>query len=222
MDMLVPNRACHPRVSYAAWHMGSIRNACQLLVEGGTPMAREDMVTRFSFGRVRRIYWLVLTATLLVALLLRAVTLWHSATSTLQVRACLWPDVPRLGQPAQLLVTPLNATDRTALQGPWAHAVVNRDMLDMPMVTHPVDVHGHAKDALAFSIPLTFEMAGKWWIHVSVQTPGRPPWQTQLQTTVLEAGALARDAKATTAGSFERACSAGVPLQTREAGGRGL
>jgi hypothetical protein len=185
-------------------------------------MAREDMVTRFSFGRVRRIYWLVLTATLLVALLLPAVALWHSASSTLQVRACLWPDVPRLGQPAQLLVTPLNATDRTALQGPWAHAVVNRDMLDMPMVTHPVDVHGHAKDTLAFSIPLTFEMAGKWWIHVSVQTPGRPPWQTQLQTTVLEAGALARDANATPAGSSATACSAGAALPTREAGGRGL
>jgi hypothetical protein len=30
-------------------------------------MAREEMVTRLSFGRVRRIYWLVLTATLLVA-----------------------------------------------------------------------------------------------------------------------------------------------------------
>ncbi len=61
-------------------------------------MARDDMGTRFSFGRVRRIYWLVLTATLLVALLLPVVALWHSASSTLQVRACLWPDVPRLGR----------------------------------------------------------------------------------------------------------------------------
>ncbi len=92
----------------------------------------------------------------------------------------------------------------------------------MPMVTQPVDVHGHAKDSLAFSIPLTFEMAGTWWIHVSVQTPGRPPWQTQLQTTVLEAGARPLDANAKTAGSSATACSAGATLQAREAGGRGL
>jgi hypothetical protein len=185
-------------------------------------MASEDMVTRLSFGRVRRMYWLVLTAALLVALLLPAVAFWHAASSTLQVRACLWPNVPRLGQPAQLLVTPLNASDRTALQGPWAHAVVNRDMLAMPMVTHPVDLHGHAKDALAFSIPLTFDMAGTWWIHVSVQTPGRPRWQTQLQATVLAAGALPLDANAKTAGSSVTACSAGAVPQVREAGGRSL
>jgi hypothetical protein len=185
-------------------------------------MAGEDMVIRLSFGRVHRIYWLVLTATLLVALLLPTVTLWHAASATLQVRACLWPAVPRLGQPTQLLVTPLNASDRTALQGPWAHAVVNRDMLDMPMETQPVDVHGHAKDTLAFSIPLTFEMAGKWWIHVSVQTPGRPPWQTQLQTTVFAAGALPLDANAKTAGSAATTCQSGAALQAREAGGRSL
>src|SRR5258708_37122604 len=100
MDMLVANRGCHPRVSYAAWHMGSIRNACQLLVEGGTPMAREDMVTRFSFGRVRRIYWLVLPAPLLLALLLPAVTLCASRTSAAAEPACLVTDVPDLGPPA--------------------------------------------------------------------------------------------------------------------------
>ena len=92
----------------------------------------------------------------------------------------------------------------------------------MPMVTHPVDVHGHAKDTLAFAIPLTFEMAGTWWIHVSVQTPGRPPWQTQLQTTVLEAGVLARDATAKTTGGAATACSAGAVLQAQEVGGRSL
>ena len=183
-------------------------------------MIGDDTVTRLSFGRVRRIYWVTLTAALFVSLLLPTMALWHAANASLHVQACLWPAVPHRGQPAQLLVTPLNATDRTALQGPWAHAVVDWNMADMAMATHPVDVQGDADTRSAFSIPLTLDMAGTWWIRVTLHTPGRPFWQTQLHVTVLDPGALPLDTTAKTASSAAAACLSGGSLHGR-AGGTG-
>jgi hypothetical protein len=197
-----------------------IQIACQPLVEGGKTMASEDMVTRLSFGRVRRIYWYALTAALFASLLLPIVTIWHTANAALHVQACLWPAAPHRGQPAQLLVTPLTATDRTALQGPWAHAVIDWNMVDMQMSTHPVDVQGDADARSAFSIPLTLNMAGKWWIRITLHAPGRPSWQTQLHVTVLDPGELPLDTTGKTASSAATACLSGGSLQAR-AGGRG-
>jgi hypothetical protein len=169
---------------------------------------------------VRRIYWFTLSAALFVSLLLPIVTIWHTANASLHVQACLWPAAPHRGQPAQLLVTPLNATDRTALQGPWAHAVVDWNMADMTMATHPVDVQGHGADVVAFSIPLTLDMAGKWWIRVTLHTPGRPSWQTQLHVTVLDPGALPLATTGKAVSSAATACLSGGSPQAR-AGGRG-
>jgi hypothetical protein len=185
-------------------------------------MASKGMGTRLSFDRVRRIYWIVLTAALLASLLLPTVALWRAANASLQVQACLWPPVPHRGQTAQLLVTPLNTTDRTALQGPWVHAVVTWNMVDMQMATHPIDVHGHGDHSSVFSIPLTLDMAGHWWIHVTLHTPGRPAWQTQLRFTVLDAGALPLDTTATTVSGAASACLSGGPQGRGVGGGSGL
>lgn len=140
--------------------------------------------------RVRGVFWALLGGALLVAIAMPTATIWHAATSPLAARAYLWPDTPRVNTPAQLLVELADAHDRTALQGPWATITVRWDMLAMTMGTRSVVIPGSAPSrprAHSFVVPLRLDMAGRWWMQVSLRTPGRPEWHAALQVTVLPA-----------------------------------
>jgi len=147
-----------------------------------------DPETTLRFGRVRGGFWAVLVGALLVAISLPAVNLRHAAVSPIKARACIWPTSPRVGAPAQLVVVLADATDRAAVQGPWARVAVKWDMTTMSMGIRPLVVPGPPRlldDAGVFTIPLRVDMAGPWWVRVTLRTPGRPVWQSALQFTVL-------------------------------------
>jgi hypothetical protein len=139
-------------------------------------------------GHVRRQIWAMLAATLTVALAVPLVMLWHSALVPLRAQACVWPTVPRAGSVAYLVVALPDATDRTAIAGPWAQVSVSWDMPAMPMGEHPVVAHGSpngASGATPFAIPLHLDMAGSWWVRATLRTPGRPAWQSSMRIAVL-------------------------------------
>jgi hypothetical protein len=146
------------------------------------------------FLRVRPAFWLLLTGSVLLTLLAPAFVLWRASALPLAARACLWPDTPRAGVPAYMLVTLTNPRDRSAVHGSWAQLVVNWDMTTMPMGTRAVVMHGgpstdsaapaQADDSRVFVIPLRLSMSGPWWARVSLQTPGRPTWVSELRFMV--------------------------------------
>lgn len=140
------------------------------------------------FGHVRWIVWLFLGGSLLVALSMPLLTLWHAAHSPLTAQVCLWPPSPQTREAVRLVVSVPNATDRDAVAGPWAHLHVAWNMVTMPMDTHPIDLDGTAGQEGTFSVPLQMDMAGPWWVELKLQTPGRPAWQTQVQFTVASSG----------------------------------
>ncbi|MFI5272251.1 MAG: hypothetical protein ACHQ4H_04360 [Ktedonobacterales bacterium] len=149
------------------------------------PMEAESSNGRRTFAQVRRVYWLVLAGALLLALLLPAATLWHAATSTLQARACVVPAMPRAGQAAWIVVAPTNATDRTAVDGPWAQVITRWDMVTMQMGPLHQRIPGSRANDGAFAIPLQLNMAGQWWAQIALSTPGRPSWQQTVEFSVL-------------------------------------
>jgi hypothetical protein len=143
--------------------------------------------------RVRPAFWMLLIASVLSTLLAPAFVLWRASALPLAARACLWPSVPRDGSPAFVLVTLTNPRDRSAVHGPWAQLVVNWDMTTMPMGTRAVVMHGPSTESAAptqadasrvFVIPLRLSMSGPWWARVSLQTPGRPTWVSELRFMV--------------------------------------
>ena len=149
---------------------------------------------RYAFprlGQVRRRIWLLLAIALLVTLALPLLTLWRAASSPLQARVCLWPPLPQAKEPIQVVVILPDATDQDAVAGSWAHLQVAWDMATMPMGIHPIIVGGDQSHAGAFSIPLHMDMAGPWWVDLTLQTPGRPNWHSHFQLMVAppEAGA---------------------------------
>ncbi len=145
-------------------------------------MARAVPETRF--GHVRRFCWVVLGSSVVLALLVPALTLWHTASQGLRAQLCVWPVEASVGAPVYVLVVPTDAQDRAALAGPWAHATLTSDMVGMHMDTRPVLASGRPGGASAFSVPVRMDMAGEWQIHVTVQTPGRPDWNTSLRLVV--------------------------------------
>lgn len=144
-------------------------------------------------GEVRRGFWALLLAAVLLAMVGPTITLWHAASSALAVRACIWPPAPQAQSSARVFVDILDSADRTALQGPWGQVAVEWDMVTMSMGRQRTDVPGHAGGQGLFAIPLTLAMAGPWWVHVSVSTPGRPVWETHLRIKVVPAIAMHSD-----------------------------
>lgn len=139
------------------------------------------------FGRVRGVFWALLIVSLLVAMAGPTVTLLRAASTSLEVRACVSPPAPRAQSTAHVVVELMDTTDRTALQGPWAQIAADWDMVTMSMGRQHVALPGSSAGNGVFAVPLVLSMAGPWWVHVSVSTPGRPPWQAQLEFSVLPA-----------------------------------
>jgi hypothetical protein len=133
---------------------------------------------------VRRSVWGILLAAVLVAVAIPATNLWHASSAALHAHVYLSPAAPRAGEPAQIVVVLPNPTDRAAVQGPWAKAVAQWDMLTMTMGARQRAVPGAAATAEVFTIPLCLDMAGPWWAHIVIQTPSRPEWHSSLQFDV--------------------------------------
>jgi hypothetical protein len=136
------------------------------------------------FGRVRRTVWLALAAAVLLAALLPMLSLWRSSTVALAARGCVWPASPSVGQTANLYIVLDNSTDRAAAGGPWSHVSAQWDMMNMAMGAQQREVSGARDDAEHFAVPLQLDMAGRWWIKVTLQTPGRPSWSDVLHVDV--------------------------------------
>lgn len=134
--------------------------------------------------RVRRSIWGILLAAVLVAVAIPVTNLWHASSVALHAHIYLSPAAPRAGEPAQIVVVLANPTDRAAVQGPWAKAVARWDMLSMTMGARQRAVPGTAATEEVFTIPLCLDMAGPWWAHIVIQTPGRPEWHSSLQFDV--------------------------------------
>jgi hypothetical protein len=144
-------------------------------------MAAHHQPPPFRFERVRPGVWLLLIGSLLVALAMPLLTLWHAASSPLKAQVCLDPQTP---ETVRLVVSVPDATDRDAVAGPWAHLHVEWDMMTMPMPTRPIDLDGTAAQAGTFAVPLQVPMPGPWWADLTLQTPGRPDWHTRIHFTV--------------------------------------
>lgn len=139
-------------------------------------------------GRVRARIWALLAGTLMLALLLPLMILWHASAMPLRAQACVWPAAPRTDTATYLIVALNDPADRTAVDGPWAEVHISWDMTVMAMSEHPVVAHGSPQetgDTASFAVPLRLDMAGPWRIDVELQTPGRPAWQSAVQVTVL-------------------------------------
>jgi len=144
--------------------------------------------------RVRGVFWALLVGAVLLALALPAQHVWRAASSTLELRTCIWPASPQVGQTVRLFVIPRTDDDRLAIAGPWTTFVVTRGMREMAMDTRPLVLDGRVTDQSALALPLRLDMAGTWWIQLAVHTRGRPTWQTFVPLTVLPAGVSARSA----------------------------
>lgn len=140
------------------------------------------------FWHVRRLYWGLLGASLILALAIPVLLLCHASLTPLAARAYLSPATPRIGQPARLVVVLANPADRTATGGPWAQATVAWDMNAMSMHTRPLSTGGSARTPGVFSVPLVATMAGTWVANIAVQTPGRPVWHGLVHFTVMPPG----------------------------------
>ena len=168
----------------------------------------DDMAT-WRFGRVRRIYWMLLVGALLAAIAAPTVTLWRAASSALAAHACIWPPAPQAGTTAQLIVALSDPMDRAAVHGPWAQVVAEWDMVNMRMGTRQIAVPGPSGHADTVTLPLRLDMAGPWWVQVALRTPGRPVWHARLQVAVQPPGATAAASPAQAAMSLRDACGPG-------------
>ena len=152
----------------------------------------EDRATELRWPgtlHVRGAIWLFLMSVILVSLAVPAQSVWRAATSELQLRTCLWPAGPQVGQIARLFVVPRTADDHRAVAGPWATFVVTRRMQEMAMETDKVVREGQVTERSALALALQPEMAGTWWIRLVVRSRGHPTWQTLMPLTVLPAEA---------------------------------
>lgn len=150
-------------------------------------------------GRVRRAVWIALAVALLCALGLPALTLWNASHSALAARACVWPAAPRPDQPAHLVVTLPEGTDRGAVSGPGGAVSANWDMMTMTMGVRRATVPGTTARNGVFDLPVQLDMAGAWRINVALRAPGRPEWRATLDVHVPAAPTTAPAASAATA-----------------------
>ena len=159
-------------------------------------------------GQVRRRIWLLLAVALLVALALPLLTLWRAASSPLRAEVCVWPPVPQAREPLQVVVSLPNVADQDAVAGSWAHLQVAWDMTTMPMRTNPITLAGDQSHAGAFSIPLHMDMAGSWWVDLTLQTPGRPDWHSHFQVMIAPPGVTGTALQTSSANEMPAPCHA--------------
>ncbi len=150
---------------------------------------------------MRRGYWVLLAAAVLVALAIPAILLVHANAAPLAARAYLSPAAPQAGQSARLVVVIASATDRDATDGPWAQATVAWDMQTMAMGTRSLAVAGSAQTPGVFSVPIVATMAGAWYARIALQAPGRPVWHGVVRFTVLPPGTVMATTPLVTAAS---------------------
>ncbi len=137
--------------------------------------------------RPRRLILVFFALTLLFALVAPLAQLWRASVTPLDAQACVWPRVPLVGQPTQIVVMLPAGSDHVA--GSWTRAVAEWDMVSMRMgvrraATAPSPAASAAQQS-AIIIPLALDMAGAWAAHVLVQSPGRPDWTSTLTFTAL-------------------------------------
>ena len=166
-------------------------------------MSHADSHTARPLRSVRGLFWALLAAAVLLALAAPALNLWQQARTDLIARAAIWPASPRVGQPAQLLITVASAADRDALHGPWARLEASGDMVTHTMGVQRIslsDLAARAARAATVRVPLTLTMAGMWSVQVVLTTPGRPPWRETLRFSVAHPLAAASPPAAGAAG----------------------
>ncbi len=159
-------------------------------------------------GQVRRRIWLLLAAALFVAMALPLLALWRAASSPLQAEVCVWPPIPQAQEIIQVVVTLPRATDQEAVAGSWAHLQVEWDMTTMPMSTNPITLAGDQSHAGAFTIPLHMNMAGPWWVDLTLQAPGRPDWHSHFQMMVAPPGVAGTTHLSSSASEMPAPCHA--------------
>jgi hypothetical protein len=169
-------------------------------------MTPQDHTPLSRFGQIRWIVWVFLVSSLLVALSLPLLTLWHAASVPITAQVCLWPPTPQARETLRLVVSVPDATDRDAVAGPWAHLHVAWDMVTMSMDTQPLDLAGTAAQAGTFSVPLQVNMPGSWWADLTLQTPGRPDWHTRVHFTVAGSADTPQTTSASRAGASVPPC----------------
>lgn len=142
----------------------------------------DEPVTRTASAR--KAVWLIFIGALVVAMALPIATTLHQGSTTLQAEVSVWPAHPRADQRAHLIISLVQTTDRAAAGGPWAQLVATWDMATMKMGTQRVAVQGREDDNGIFTVPLQLTMAGSWWIHAILETPGRPAWHGAIEIMV--------------------------------------
>lgn len=138
-----------------------------------------------ALGGVRKGFWALLAAAVLLAMLVPTSILWRASSSELRLRACLWPAMASVGQTVHIFVVPLTEADRQAVAGPWTEFQITRDMTGMPMDTPALARTGRTTSSQAFAVPFALEMPGHWTVSISVRTPARPFWQMRVPVTVV-------------------------------------
>ena len=133
---------------------------------------------------VRKTIWLILCGALVLALALPVATVLHQRWLTLQAHATVWPAQPQVGGAAHLIVSLTDANDQAAVGGPWSQLVATWTMPAMEMGAHHIEVQGTQNGDGTFVVPLLLDMAGRWSVQVSLQTPGRPTWNGTLDVLV--------------------------------------
>ena len=134
---------------------------------------------------VRKAVWLIFCGAIALTLALPIATAVHQRWLTLQAHAMVWPAQPQAGAPAHLIVSLSDATDQAAVGGPWANVMASWNMPEMEMGNYQTKIAGSQDGQGTFIIPLQLNMAGRWSVQVTLQTPGRPNWYSRLDIIVL-------------------------------------
>jgi hypothetical protein len=161
---------------------------------GETSTTVEHPASLLLLRRPRALILTVFALALLFALAAPLAQLWRASVTPLDAQACVWPRVPLVGQPAQIVVTLPAGSDRAS--GSWARAIVEWDMVSMRMgvrrATSDPSSAQNGRQQSAIAIPLALDMAGAWAARVLVQAPGRPDWTATLTFTALGSNQAAK------------------------------
>jgi hypothetical protein len=129
----------------------------------------------------------VFALALLIALLAPLAQLWRASVTPLDAQACVWPRVPLVDQPAQIVVALPTGAEHSANQA--TRAIAEWDMANMRMGVRRASAGPSPTDSVdqrnLITIPLALDMAGVWIAHIKAQAPGRPDWASTLTFTAL-------------------------------------
>ena len=129
---------------------------------------------------VRPSVWACLACAILIAVLAPGVTFYRLWSQALTVSVCVLPSTPRSGEPVRLVVVPSSGSDQEDVMSPWTRVEAQWDMIAMEMGVQRLSIPGTAARGGAFLLPLSLTMPGLWRVDLSLDTPGRPVWQTQV------------------------------------------